>query len=87
MAGRFGTYQKTTGKTDTKLRFRTTRDFTPKLGRLAQSSLAPCQKLEVLRRHLMPWREQRHASSGREWRKFMSNVYGVAINAAKAFLC
>ena len=79
----------------TKLRFRTTRDFTPKLDRLAQSALVPCQKLEVLRSHLIPSLAH-DLASGRvlktnmpaldgECRKFMSNVCGVPINAAKAF--
>jgi hypothetical protein len=78
-----------------KLRFRTTKDFTPSMDKLADSKLAPCQKLEVLRSHLMPSLSH-DLASGRalkadlakldiKCRAFMANVCGVPVTAAKAF--
>ena len=78
-----------------KLRFRTTKDFTPRMDKLAESKLAPWQKLEVLRSHLMPSLSH-DLASGRalkadlakldiKCRAFMANVCGVPVTAAKAF--
>jgi hypothetical protein len=78
-----------------KLRFRTTKDFTPRMEKLAKSKLAPWQKLEVLRSHLMPSLSH-DLVSGRalkadlgkldiKCRTFMANVCGAPVTAAKAF--
>ena len=78
-----------------KLRFRTATDLPDKLDRLAASKLAPWQKLEVLRSHLLPSLSH-DLASGRalksdlvaldlKCRKFMCLVTGVPHTAVTAF--
>ena len=79
----------------TKLRFNVTTDITAKLDRLAESHLAPWQKIEVLRSHLLPSLSH-DLASGRalkadlakldmNCRKFMAMVTGVPPTTATAF--
>jgi hypothetical protein len=79
----------------TKLRFNVTADITAKLDRLTESHLAPWQKIEVLRGHLLPSLSH-DLASGRapkavqakldmNYRKFIALVTAVPSTAETVF--